>query len=73
MSKRRYNTEIIKQIVGGENPFVQIGYTPKIKKHKKGDEWTDVRGVVWKQMSGAKIRVNKHNWCKGMRLGVMKY
>jgi hypothetical protein len=61
MSKRRWNIETIKQVVEGENPFYQSGYTgkEKVKKIKVGEEWTDKKGIVWKKTSDGKIRVNK--------------
>ena len=59
MSRRRYNVETIKQIVDGENPFFQSGYTGKKKKRKEGDQWTDFKGVSWKKVNGSIVRVNK--------------
>ena len=61
MSRRRWNIETIKQVVEGENPFYQSGYTgkEKQKKRKIGDEWTDKKGVIWRKTSDGKIRVNK--------------
>ncbi len=61
MARRRWNIETIKQIVDGEQPFYQSGYTgnEKKKKHKIGDEWTDKKGIVWRKTSDGKVRVNK--------------
>ena len=58
MARRRYNIETIKQIVDGENPFFQSGYTKKSKKRKDGDEWID-KGITWKKVNGNIIKVNK--------------
>ena len=43
MAKRRWNIETIKQVVEGENPFYQSGYTgkEKQKKKKKGSSTID--------------------------------
>jgi hypothetical protein len=61
MARRRWNIETIKQVVEGENPFYQSGYTgkEKQKKLKVGEEWTDAKGITWKKTSDGKIRVNK--------------
>lgn len=59
MARRKYNTEIIKQIVDGENPFFQSGYSVPIKKRKNGDEWTDAKGHSWKKVNEGIISVNK--------------
>lgn len=59
MARRRWNIESIKQVVAGENPIIQFGYTPKVKKHKIGDVWTDVRGKTWKKTKSGKVSVNK--------------
>ena len=59
MARRKYNVEIIKQIVDGENPFFQSGYSAPVKKRKEGDVWTDARGKTWKQLNGARIQVNE--------------
>jgi len=59
MARRKYNIEIIKQLMDGENPFYQSGYGPKRIKRKEGEEWTDGKGKTWKIKSGAKISVNK--------------
>jgi hypothetical protein len=61
MAKRKWNVDTIKQVVDGGSPFIQVGYTgPVEKKHKVGEEWTDVHGDTWKQTAGdAKVKVNK--------------
>lgn len=63
MSRRRYNTEIIKQIVEGQNPFEQFGYKPVEVVRKIGDEWTDIKGISWRKILNGKIRVNKQMDC----------
>ena len=59
MARRRWNYETIQQVLDGENPFVQIGYTPKAKKRKNGEKWTDSKGRSWKKANGAIVSVNK--------------
>mgnify|MGYP007070601236 CR=1 FL=1 len=59
MARRKYNVEIIKQIVDGQQPFIQIGYDKAKKRYKNGDEWTDSKGNTWKMEHGAKFKVNK--------------
>jgi len=59
MARRKYNIEIIKRIVDGDNAFVQIGYEgPKIR-HKEGTSWTDINNIKWKMENGVKIRINE--------------
>ncbi len=61
MSRRRWNIETIQQVVEGENPFYQSGYTGKrkYKRRKIGDEWTDKKGKVWRKTADGKVSVNK--------------
>ncbi len=59
MARRRWNYETIQQVLDGENPFIQVGYTPKAKKRKEGEEWTDTKGHSWKKVNGAVVSVNK--------------
>ena len=61
MAKRKWNVDTIKQVVDGQSPFAQFGYTgPVEKKHKIGEEWTDAKGDTWKQTApDAKVKVNK--------------
>ena len=59
MARRKWTLETIGQVLDGEQPFIQVGYTPKPKKHKEGDTWTDVHGITWKQLNGARIQVNE--------------
>ena len=59
MARRRWNNETVKQVQAGENPFVQFGYNPQLKKRKIGDEWVDVRGKRWKKTKNGIISVNR--------------
>lgn len=59
MARRRWNYETIQQVLDGENPFLQVGYAPKAKKRKDGEEWTDAKGRMWKKVNGAVVSVNK--------------
>jgi hypothetical protein len=58
MARRRWNLDIVNQIMKGDQPFIQVGYTGKTIKHKEGDVWDDVKGVKWTISNGAKIRIN---------------
>jgi len=58
MAKRRWKISDIKAVVNNENPFVQVGYEPKRKRRKIGDEWTDSKGT-WKKTKNGIISVNK--------------
>jgi hypothetical protein len=59
MARRKWNYETIQQVMDGENPFIQVGYTPKVKKRKLGDKWQDKNKVTWEQCNGYKKRVNE--------------
>ena len=61
MARRRWNIETIKQVVSGEQPFVQVGYTGKEKtvKRKIGEEWTDSKGNTWRKTLDGKVKINK--------------
>lgn len=61
MAKRRWKIEDIEKVVEGENPFIQIGFTPDSRQYRKiGDEWTDGKGVTWKKTGpNSVVRVNK--------------
>lgn len=60
MARRKWNIETIKQVVDGEQPFIQVGYTGKEGNpaHKEGDNWEDAKGIKWIMKNGAQIRVN---------------
>lgn len=59
MARRRWNIDTIQQIMDGENPFLQVGYTGKKIRHKEGDNWVDSKGLKWMMKNGAIIRVNE--------------
>ena len=59
MARRKWNTQSIKEVLDGEQPFVQMGYSPIPKRRKLGDRWTDRHGVLWEQKQGYVTRVNK--------------
>jgi hypothetical protein len=59
MARRRWNTETIQQVLDGDKPFIQVGYTGPSKLRKNGDVWTDGKGIKWKMENGAIIRVNE--------------
>lgn len=58
MARRRWNLETIQQVVNNEQPFIQVGYSPKFVHRKEGDIWKDGKGIKWTIKNGAKIRVN---------------
>ena len=44
------NTEMVRKMLAGERPFVQVGYTgDKYAIHKVGEKWTDSKGKTWIQ------------------------
>ena len=59
MARRKWTHETIKQVLDGEQPFIQVGYNKAPIKHKDGEEWTDSKGKTWKMDKGAIISVNK--------------
>ncbi len=59
MARRKWNYETIQQTLNGETPFIQVGYTPKAKKRKVGDEWVDTKGRRWKKTENGVISVNQ--------------
>ena len=59
MARRRWNIETIKQVVNGEQPFIQSGYTAPYKRRKVGDEWTDGKGKTWRKTKSGIKSINK--------------
>lgn len=59
MARRKWTYETIQQVMNGDNPFIQVGYTGKPVKRKVGDEWTDGKGITWRKTVDGKIQVNK--------------
>jgi hypothetical protein len=59
MARRKWNIDTIKQVVEGEQPFPQFGYTGKKGPHKESDVWVDGKGIKWTIKNGNKIRVNE--------------
>ena len=59
MARRKWTHETIKQIVDGEKPFIQVGYTGPAVRRKNGDVWEDTKGIKWKMERGAISRVNE--------------
>ena len=59
MARRKWTLETIGQFMDGEIPFIQVGYAPKAKRRKDGEEWTDSKGRSWKKVNGAVVSVNK--------------
>jgi hypothetical protein len=58
MARRKWNIETIKQVVDGENPFIQVGYTAAAKKRKEGESWEDSKGKKWQRKGGHNIRLS---------------
>jgi hypothetical protein len=59
MARRKWNYETIQQTLNGETPFIQVGYEPKKKKRKIGDEWVDTKGRRWKKTENGIVSVNQ--------------
>jgi len=59
MARRKWTHETIKQVLDGEQPFIQVGYDKKPIKRKEGEEWTDAKGKTWKMDGGVIVSVNK--------------
>ena len=60
MARRKWTLETISQVMDGENPFTQVGYTSKTKKRKIGEEWIDSKGITWRQLdNNTRVTVNK--------------
>jgi hypothetical protein len=58
MARRKWNHETIKEILDGNQPFIQSGYTGKVGQRKIGEEWTDKKGT-WRKTKNGIVRVNK--------------
>lgn len=59
MARRKWNLDVIQQVVNNEQPFVQFGYTGIKVRHKNGDVWTDTKGIKWKMENGVVKRINE--------------
>jgi len=53
------NIEILKKYISGERPFTIVGYTSPTIKRSVGEQYVDSKGVMWRQETGYKTRVNK--------------
>jgi hypothetical protein len=58
MARRKWNLSVVQQIMNGEQPFVQSGYSAPEVRHKNGDVWEDSKKKKWMKKNGAIIRVN---------------
>ena len=58
MARRKWNLETINEVINGQQPFIQSGYTGKKGEKKIGDEWTDSKGT-WRKTKNGVVRVNK--------------
>ena len=58
MARRRWNIETIKQVVAGEQPFIQIGYESDMSKRKEGEIWKDSKGRKWTKKNGYKTQIS---------------
>jgi hypothetical protein len=59
MSRRRWNIETIKQVVAGEQPFIQVGY--EMANRKEGEIWKDSKGKKWQKKNGYKVQISSNN------------
>jgi len=58
MARRKWNLKIIEQVLDGENPFIQIGYTPASSTRKDGETWEDSKGKKWQRKDGRNVSLN---------------
>lgn len=58
MARRKWTLETIQQVMAGEQPFIQVGYTGPSKRRKEGDSWEDGKGIKWTMKNGTIIRIN---------------
>lgn len=59
MARRRWNIDTIKQVVDGENPFIQVGYTAESNnKRKDGETWKDSKGRRWERKGGKNVKLS---------------
>jgi hypothetical protein len=56
MARRRWNIETIKQVVAGEQPFIQVGY--ESSSRKEGEIWKDSKGRKWQKKNGYKVQIS---------------
>lgn len=61
MARRKWNLEIIEKVLDGDNPFIQVGYTPESSKRKEGEKWKDSKGKEWKRIGGRNVRLSSTN------------
>jgi len=58
MARRKWDLKTIEQVVDGENPFIQVGYTPESATKKEGETWKDSRGRKWQRKNGRNVQLN---------------
>lgn len=58
MARRKWNLDIIEQILDGDNPFIQSGYTPESAPRKDGETWEDSKGNKWQRKSGRNVKLS---------------
>jgi hypothetical protein len=61
MARRKWNLKTIEDVVDGNNPFIQIGYTPESSDRKEGESWSDSKGRKFLRKDGRNIRVSSTN------------
>ena len=58
MARRKWNLKTIEQVVDGENPFIQVGYTPESAMRKEDETWEDSKGRKWQRKKGRNVQLN---------------
>jgi|SRR5579862_657623 len=58
MARRKWNLETIQQVVDGENPFIQVGYTAASAERKEGEVWEDKSGRKFQRKNGRDVQIN---------------
>ena len=83
MARRKWNFDTIEQVLKGEQPFIQVGYTKKPKKkqkRKEGECWIDAKGNRWKRKDGVDVSdtplldaINELSKCSVCGMNVRNY
>lgn len=61
MARRKWNLETIQQVVDGENPFIQVGYTAASAERKEGEIWEDKSGRKFQRKKGRDVQIDSKN------------
>jgi len=61
MARRKWNLKIIEQVVDGENPFIQLGYSKELSNRKENETWRDSKGKKWQRKNGRNVPLDSTN------------